>query len=147
MTDTSTEAVMALLDGVTPGPWEQSHRQRYDGMHSTEVYPANDPDNTIATVHWHSVKTDTGYTTDRAENARLIAAARDLVPTLLAEREALAADVARLTAERDAARDLALDEAAALCVAYNRKHNNMAVAFNVKSNLSAAIRALKYAAP
>ena len=73
------------MSGHTPGPWEQSHRKGCDGVYEvfrTQVYPASDPDNTIATLHWHSVKTDEGFATDREANARLIAAAPDLLAAL-----------------------------------------------------------------
>lgn len=67
----------------TPGPWEQSHREVMgrDGLF-TVVYRADDPDNLIASLHWHSVKTDKGWTTDRAANAHLIAAAPDMYEAL-----------------------------------------------------------------
>ena len=83
--DTSTEAVEKLLDGVTPGPWV------IDGIvisRHTEPYgypadvclmgePAQYPGDIPVMMHgWDA-------------NARFIAAARDLVPALLAERDAL----------------------------------------------------------
>jgi hypothetical protein len=64
----------------TPGPWLQSHRQIPDGMYSTEVY-AKDGE-TIATIHWYPVKTDDGWITSRDGNARLIAAAPDMLAAL-----------------------------------------------------------------
>lgn len=85
--DTSTEAVTKLLDGVTQGPWV------IDGIsisHHTEPYgypadvclmgePAQYPGDIPVMMHgWDA-------------NARFIAAARDLVPALLAERDALKA--------------------------------------------------------
>jgi hypothetical protein len=66
----------------TPGPWHQSHRECHDEGYRTQVYPANDPDNTIATLHWHSVKITSGFTTDREANAHLIAAAPELYEAL-----------------------------------------------------------------
>jgi len=66
----------------TPAPWSQAHRETQDGGYRTQVFPAHDPDNTIATVHWHSVKIPIGFTTDREANARLIAAAPDLLEAL-----------------------------------------------------------------
>ncbi len=67
----------------TPGPWAQSHRRGCDELRRTQVYPINDPDNTIATLHWHSVKTETGFKTDREANAQLIAAAPELYEALI----------------------------------------------------------------
>ena len=66
----------------TPGQWDSAHRRDDDGQYRTQVFPSNDPDNTIATVHWHSVPTARGLTTDREANARLIAAAPDLLEAL-----------------------------------------------------------------
>lgn len=51
-------------------------------MYRTQVFPAHDEKNTIADIHWHVVKTDTGITTDREEIAHLIAAAPDLYQAL-----------------------------------------------------------------
>lgn len=67
MVDTSTEAVTKLLDGVTPGPWG------VDPLYATIVSGSK----SITEV----------FTSDA--DARFIAAARDLVPALLAERDAL----------------------------------------------------------
>lgn len=92
--DTSTEAVEALLDGVTDGPWAAEHI-KYNSGYRTTIYPEMDPLNAIAIAHWHSVKTETGEKTDRQENARFIAASRELVPALLAERDALQAKLAK----------------------------------------------------
>ena len=72
----------------TPGEWKQSHRQipnNKDGMYDTQVY--TDDGETIATIHWYSkppiiennVKTIGSY---RKENAKLIAAAPDLLEAL-----------------------------------------------------------------
>lgn len=73
--DTSTEAVTKLLDGVTPGPW------RVDPLYATIVSGAK----SIAEV----------FTSDA--DYRFIAASRDLVPALLDERDALKAEVDRLS--------------------------------------------------
>lgn len=67
MVDTSAEAVTKLLDGVTPGPWA------FDPHFSTVVAG----EKCIAEV----------FTSDA--DARFIATARDLVPAMLAERDAL----------------------------------------------------------
>ena len=71
----------------TPGPWLQSHRKNQDDMYRTQVYPANDTDNTIATIHWHSVKIDGGLKTDRAELSRRIARVPAMEEALLAAVE------------------------------------------------------------
>lgn len=68
--DTSTEAVERLMDGVTPGPWAG------DPRFSTIVAG----EKCIAEV----------FTSDA--DASFITAARDLVPALLAERDALKAE-------------------------------------------------------
>ena len=67
--------------GFTPGPWQQSHRKRRDGMYATEVYDAKG--STIATVDWYPVSLPGGViATARAPNARLIAAAPDMLAAL-----------------------------------------------------------------
>lgn len=88
MVDTSTEAVTNLLDGVTPGPWSG------DPRFSTIVAG----EKCIVEV----------FTSDA--DAHFITAARDLVPALLAERDALAA--AEWAAEADVARRLEMHECA-----------------------------------
>lgn len=87
--DTSKEAVERLMDGVTPGPWEVRGKQ------------------TVGTGQMTIAKC--GRKNGSAD-ARFIAAARELVPALAAERDAQTAradaaeaEVARLTAERDTA--------------------------------------------
>jgi beta-xylosidase len=72
------------MSGHTPGPWAQSHRESDDGWYRTQVYPVADPNNTIATCNWHSVRTEYGHVTDRDANARLIAAAPELMEALRA---------------------------------------------------------------
>jgi len=86
--DTSTEAVAALLEGVTPGPWLAEKYKDSIGGESIRVVSAdgdlvcdNEP------YYPHAVT---------EPNARVIAAARDLVPALAAERDALAMRVAEL---------------------------------------------------
>lgn len=66
----------------TPSPWEQSHREGPDGQFRTQVYPAADPDNAIATIHWHSFETSRGFATDREGNAYLISASPCLLAAL-----------------------------------------------------------------
>ena len=60
----------------TKGEWRQSHREKSDGMYSTEVY--DEEGKTICTLAWHKVPIEGGFTTDREANAKLIAAAPDL---------------------------------------------------------------------
>ena len=64
----------------TPGPWLQSHRKAIGG-YSTEVYT---PDGeVIATVAWYPRRlNETTTGTDREANARLIAAAPELLEAL-----------------------------------------------------------------
>lgn len=65
----------------TPGPWSQSHREGPDGMWNTQVY--DDSGATIATLAWYPVELPNGVTTTAREaNARLIAAAPDLLVAL-----------------------------------------------------------------
>ena len=60
----------------TKAPWQQSHRKNTDG-YSTEVY--DNKGETICTLAWHKVYERDGVTsTDRQENAHLIAAAPDM---------------------------------------------------------------------
>ena len=79
-TDISTKAVSALLDGVTAGPW---HVEDDWNVH----------------CGGHSVMHGSVHVVSDAEseaNANFTAAARDLVPALLADRDRLAAEVDRL---------------------------------------------------
>lgn len=73
MVDTSTEAVTKLLDGVTPGPWKVDEWDSHcDVVADYGVFGEG------------FVICEYAY-----QDARFIAAARDLVPALLAERDAL----------------------------------------------------------
>lgn len=96
--DTSTAAVTALMDGVTDGPWYLSSGHMQANGH----------------LYW---QVETEYDAvvnnqfcwaqgDHAANARFIAAARQLVPALLAERDAAdhraGALLARVAALEDA---------------------------------------------
>ena len=72
----------------TPGPWSQSHRKSGNG-YSTEVYCA--AGQTIAILAWYPVPTPAGIATSREANAKLIAAAPDLMAAL---RECLACEFA-----------------------------------------------------
>ena len=83
MTDTSPEAIAALLDGVTEGPW---WGDELDGVLTAQ----NDP--------YHIVAECFGSPDD----VLFCAEARQLVPALAAENAALKARVAELEAEREA---------------------------------------------
>lgn len=91
--DTSREAVERLLTNVTPGPWrvgpvDDCRVEDADGNEVSQIDgDYNHPD------LWPIMEA----------NARFIAAARELVPALLARAESAEAEVARLTAERDEA--------------------------------------------
>lgn len=62
----------------TPGPWNQSHRKtNFLDRWATEIYDTSGK--TIATAAWYPVKTAHGIETNRDANARLIAAAPDLL--------------------------------------------------------------------
>lgn len=62
----------------TPGPWFQSHRKSVYGWYQTEVYTADGE--VVATVAWYPrTLNDKSTTTDREANARLIAAAPELL--------------------------------------------------------------------
>ena len=89
--DTSTEAVTALLEGVTPGHWVTDEESEGHGWG----------------VSWRIVQSG-NWLNDIAEmvneqDARFIAAARELVPALAAERDRLAAQVVQLQRDLDAA--------------------------------------------
>lgn len=72
----------------TPGPWFQSHLQdKTDGMYYTRVY---DHKEHIATLHWYPIDLGDGVTGTRREaNAKLIAAAPELLATLEKVRTAI----------------------------------------------------------
>jgi hypothetical protein len=107
--DTSPEAIAALLEGVTPGPWRVEdgttliwgHCNQDDTTSRGMGYPVTECRITPVSSWARGPDADAGEA-----NARFIAAARDLVP-------ALAAEIARLTAERDEAR-------AQVAMAYSR---------------------------
>lgn len=95
--DTSPEAIAALLDGVTPGPWRVEHEttliwghcDQDDDTYRGMGYPVSECRITPVSSWARGPDADAGEA-----NARFIAAARELVP-------ALAAEIAHLTAERD----------------------------------------------
>lgn len=65
----------------TPGPWAQSHRKQPNGGYVTQVYC--EKGETIASLAWYPVEMGDGITgTSREANARLIAAAPDLLLAL-----------------------------------------------------------------
>ena len=64
----------------TQGKWSQSHREQPDGMYITQVY--DDKGQAICDLNWHSVDTETGFKTDRQENAHLIATAPEMYAAL-----------------------------------------------------------------
>lgn len=87
--DTSREAVERILDGVTEGPWEsESGHEQQNGQLYWQVTDGRDA------IMQNQFCWCQG---DQAANARFIAAARELVPVLLAERDAALAEVARLS--------------------------------------------------
>ncbi len=72
----------------TKGEWSQSHRKQLDGMYITQVY--DDKGETICNLSWHAVDEGNGVTsTDRDENAHLIAAAPDMYAALESHLSAL----------------------------------------------------------
>lgn len=78
MTDTTPAAIEALLKNVTPGPWEWA--EHHNGLygHSDECV--------IGVADYEGLFICNYY--NRSEhNARFIAAARDLVPALAADRD------------------------------------------------------------
>lgn len=89
--DTSTAAVEALMAGVTAGPW-QIHDEKAYGHRSTHFFQEiwnNETDILVAT------EVTRAHNDGGAANMRFIRASRDLVPALLAERNALRADLMR----------------------------------------------------
>lgn len=66
----------------TAGPWGWSHRETANGNYSTQVYDASGKE--IATIAWYPVRVSNITMTSREANARLIAAAPDLLGALQA---------------------------------------------------------------
>ncbi|MBN9601852.1 MAG: hypothetical protein J0G33_02865 [Afipia felis] len=67
----------------TPGPWSWSHRKipgDRDGVYSTQIYDSAGV--TIADASWYPIKGHRYVSTNRDANARLIAAAPDLLAAL-----------------------------------------------------------------
>ena len=91
MTDTTTAAIEALMKDVTPGPWWSHTDDDLVGEYVCTRPKKNRPyDNgeLIASVFKENRRLGDKGT----PNARFIAAARDLVPTLAAERDAAIRD-------------------------------------------------------
>lgn len=101
--DTSTEAVERLLDGVTQGPWQ------VDGPSWNQIIWSSNGNRVCFMAHSSGLN----VVGDLAA-ASFIAAARDLVPALLAERD-------RLLKERDEAVDAKLDALSTLDAWFDRR--------------------------
>ena len=70
-----------MSENHTPGPWETRHRKGADSMYRTEVF--SDQHGGIATCEWTVKHCGNGVEkTYRAANARLIAAAPELLDEL-----------------------------------------------------------------
>ena len=105
--DTSTEAVEALLDGVTGGPFIVDDFG-IKGGHPCRIAMPDHNGIPMATVAECFQNWNDAYLNERRiswkeaqANASFIAASRELVPALLAERDALKAEVDRLKAQAD----------------------------------------------
>lgn len=114
--DTSTEAVERLLDGVTPGDWS-SYSDDDDpdcpagfqySLHSSKYGCVG-----YWTGHKDNHKDERWYLTEA--DARFIAAARDLVPALLKERDEARAALAEVEAALAAQIEAAIREMWCLC--------------------------------
>lgn len=102
MTDISKEAVDALLQGVTVGPWMVAGvRGKVEGqsVHNVFRYNAGEKRDEQICAVWYDTKTGLG-----AKDARFIAAARELVPALRAALDEAEARAVKAEAERDALR-------------------------------------------
>lgn len=109
--DTSTESVERLLEDVTPGPWawEESHPTNACAYVTTKSDAGWTID--IATLYGTSDNVPSPTAPDepwgdhpiRRATARFIAAARDLVPALLKERDEALAQLAEAEARADRA--------------------------------------------
>lgn len=90
-TDTSTKTVTALLEGVTPGPWCITGQPDKVCCHGYTKQGAAKVITTTNSPSWMGL-------IEPSANARFIAAARELVPALLAERDAANARAERAEA-------------------------------------------------
>lgn len=99
MTDTSTAAVTALLDGVTPGPWRVMQPPNWivdpRGMDLAHIRGWGF---LTGKGHQHGGMDPKAAGDQMDANARFIAAARDLVPALMSERDAAIARAERAEA-------------------------------------------------
>lgn len=101
MTDISKDAVDALLQGVTDGPWMVAGvRGKVEGqsVHNVFRYNAGEKRDEQICAVWYDTKTGLG-----AKDARFIAAARELVPALRAALDEAEARAVKAEAERDEA--------------------------------------------
>ena len=97
-TDTSTAAVTALMNGVTEGPWSMETKRTSCGVcHQIGPWPHKwrHGKDMSACIYDDYPPTSEG-TSDMLANARFIAAARQLVPALLAERDAALAGAVKV---------------------------------------------------
>lgn len=135
LTQEQIAALPGLVAEATPGPWVQSHRRGHDEMYRTQVYREDDADNSICTLHWHSIPITNGYRTDRGENAALIALAPDLAATVIEQQRiiaqlsedasraaGLALEVERLTAENADLKNSVVTFCAPWAVRYAEDH-------------------------
>lgn len=107
--DTSREAVERLLDGVTEGPWAWEENHPLNACVSVTTKSDAGWTIGIATLYGYSDDVPTPTEPDepwgdhpiRRADARFISASRELVPALLAERDAALAEVARLSTPPD----------------------------------------------
>lgn len=119
--DTSKEAVERLLDGVTPGPWEVMETGFGWKDNGPTVYAADSELRYVAKVR------DTFNITPTPDliNARFIAAARDLVPALAAERDAQKARADAAEAREQALVAAAYETKSETAAILNRLANDM----------------------
>ena len=107
--DTSREAVERLLDDVTPGPWSWAENHPTNACANVTAEAISGWTIDIATLYGCSDGVPNPSEPDepwgdhpiRRANARFIAASRELVPAILAERDAALAEVARLSTPPD----------------------------------------------
>ena len=88
--DTGREAIAALLDGVTEGPWLTRKGDFDEGF---EVFPTRPSEPKPRVGSWVEVAAvpETGREGEAKANSDFIAFARELVPALAAERDAAVA--------------------------------------------------------